>query len=246
MGRERGGALTATAALPGHRTRRIPLTVVATALSVGLVVLTIAVALTLGPANVSLVNVRDVITNHLGLTDIPVRVAADAIVWQERLPRALVAAACGAGLGLCGVILQSLLRNPLADPFVLGVNYWPRRKAMYWWREFDAGEVKDEFAQIADLGLRVVRNSDDDTYLYVSVNTVSASDGLCVSRYDVTLYSWTTSKLEHTASPVLLQVELLRAGGLTGGAAAGHADGVMKGVLEYVDQFSARIRAANQ
>ena len=91
MGRERGGALTATAALPGHRTRRIPLTVVATALSVGLVVLTIAVALTLGPANVSLVNVRDVITNHLGLTDIPVRVAADAIVWQERLPRDLSA-----------------------------------------------------------------------------------------------------------------------------------------------------------
>ena len=122
MGRERGGALTATAALRRRRARRIPLTIVATALSVGLVVLTIAVALTLGPANVSLVNVRDVITNHLGLTDIPVRVAADAIVWQERLPRALVAAACGAGLGLCGVILQSLLRNPLADPFVLGVS----------------------------------------------------------------------------------------------------------------------------
>ena len=122
MGRERGGALTATAALPRRRARRIPLTIVATALSIGLVVLTIAVALTLGPANVSLVNVRDVMTNHLGLTDIPVRVAADAIVWQERLPRALVAAACGAGLGLCGVILQSLLRNPLADPFVLGVS----------------------------------------------------------------------------------------------------------------------------
>lgn len=100
--------------------------------------------------------------------------------------------------------------------------------------------------RLADAGLRVVRNSDDDTYLYVSVNTVTASDGLCVSRYDVTLYSWTTSKLEHTAAPVLLQVELLRAGGLSGGAAAAHAEGVTKGVLEYVDQFSARIRAANK
>lgn len=84
--------------------------------------LSILVAVTLGPADVSLVNVRDVLLNHLGLTDVPVRVSKNAIVWEERLPRALVAAACGAGLGICGVIMQSLLRNPLADPFVLGIS----------------------------------------------------------------------------------------------------------------------------
>jgi iron complex transport system permease protein len=90
----------------------------------GLIVLVVSVgvAITLGPADVSLVNVRDIVLNHLGFANIPVRVSDDAIVWQERLPRALVAAACGAGLGLSGVILQSLLRNPLADPFVLGVS----------------------------------------------------------------------------------------------------------------------------
>lgn len=43
------------------------------------------------------------------------------------------------------------------DPFLLGVNYWPRRKAMYWWSDFDAGEVREEFALIAELGLDVVR-----------------------------------------------------------------------------------------
>jgi endo-1,4-beta-mannosidase len=43
------------------------------------------------------------------------------------------------------------------DPFVLGVNYWPRRKAMYWWRDFDAGEVRDEFSLIRDLGMNIVR-----------------------------------------------------------------------------------------
>jgi endo-1,4-beta-mannosidase len=42
-------------------------------------------------------------------------------------------------------------------PFLLGVNYWPRRKAMYWWSDFDAGEVRDEFDIIAGLGLEVVR-----------------------------------------------------------------------------------------
>lgn len=46
----------------------------------------------------------------------------EGIVWNYRLTRALVAAACGAGLATCGVILQSLLRNPLADPYLLGVS----------------------------------------------------------------------------------------------------------------------------
>ncbi|WP_411741370.1 MULTISPECIES: FecCD family ABC transporter permease [unclassified Rhodococcus (in: high G+C Gram-positive bacteria)] len=88
---------------------------------VALCVASILVAITLGPANISLVNVRDVVLNHLGVTDVPVKVSKNAIVWEERLPRALVAAASGVGLGICGVIMQSLLRNPLADPFVVGV-----------------------------------------------------------------------------------------------------------------------------
>ncbi len=45
----------------------------------------------------------------------------------------------------------------MAEPFVLGVNYWPRRKAMGWWKDFDGGEVREEFALIRELGLGVVR-----------------------------------------------------------------------------------------
>lgn len=41
--------------------------------------------------------------------------------------------------------------------FTLGVNYWPRRKAMYWWDNFDAGEVREEFSIIREIGLNVVR-----------------------------------------------------------------------------------------
>jgi hypothetical protein len=40
---------------------------------------------------------------------------------------------------------------------MLGVNYWPRRKAMYWWADFDVGEVREEFAMIRELGLTHVR-----------------------------------------------------------------------------------------
>lgn len=45
----------------------------------------------------------------------------------------------------------------MSQPFTLGVNYWPRRKAMYWWSDFDAGEVREEFAIIKEIGLNVVR-----------------------------------------------------------------------------------------
>jgi hypothetical protein len=100
--------------------------------------------------------------------------------------------------------------------------------------------------RLTDAALRIVRYSDDDTYLYVNINTVTASSALCVSRYDVTLYSHAAAKLTHTSSPVLLQVELLHKGGLAGGSPAVHADGVIKSVLEYVDQFSTRIREANK
>ena len=44
------------------------------------------------------------------------------IVWGLRAPRALSAFACGALLSLAGALLQALLRNPLADPFILGVS----------------------------------------------------------------------------------------------------------------------------
>ncbi|MEX2651574.1 MAG: hypothetical protein WD473_03885 [Acidimicrobiia bacterium] len=43
------------------------------------------------------------------------------------------------------------------EPFLLGVNYWPRRKAMYWWSDFDAAEVSDELDVVASVGMNVVR-----------------------------------------------------------------------------------------
>lgn len=110
-----------TAAPGGRRWSRGSL-IVLTVVGVVVLLLSVGVAITLGPADISLVNVRDIVLNHLGLADIPVRASENAIVWEDRLPRALVAAACGAGLGICGVVMQALLRNPLADPFVLGVS----------------------------------------------------------------------------------------------------------------------------
>lgn len=48
--------------------------------------------------------------------------ATDAIVWQNRLPRVLTGIGVGAILGVSGVALQAMVRNPLAEPYVLGVS----------------------------------------------------------------------------------------------------------------------------
>ncbi|WP_312936988.1 iron chelate uptake ABC transporter family permease subunit [Pseudomonas sp.] len=66
--------------------------------------------------------VFQVLANHLWQAGYPVDPIDAGIVWNYRLTRTLVAAACGAGLATCGVILQALLRNALAEPYLLGLS----------------------------------------------------------------------------------------------------------------------------
>ena len=48
--------------------------------------------------------------------------AVPDIVWYIRLPRLMLAVAVGAALAVCGVIMQAVVKNPLADPYVLGIS----------------------------------------------------------------------------------------------------------------------------
>ncbi|WP_150241031.1 FecCD family ABC transporter permease [Nocardiopsis quinghaiensis] len=90
----------------------------------GLVVLAVSVAVTvtIGPADIGTADVWRSVSARLGFGDNPLPPLREGIVWNLRMPRTLLAAVCGAGLALCGAVMQSLLRNPLADPFVLGVS----------------------------------------------------------------------------------------------------------------------------
>ncbi|MFP4436860.1 MAG: FecCD family ABC transporter permease [Chloroflexaceae bacterium] len=56
------------------------------------------------------------------LRNAPVEPAHRQIIWEVRLPRALIAVVAGAMLGLAGAILQSVTRNPLAEPGIIGVS----------------------------------------------------------------------------------------------------------------------------
>lgn len=68
--------------------------------------------------------VARVIASHLGLGAITVdwTAAQDAIIWQVRLPRVIGAVLAGAALATSGALFQGLFRNPMADPFVLGIS----------------------------------------------------------------------------------------------------------------------------
>ena len=91
--------------------RRLLLVVVVLALiSVG----AMAVSLSVGSVDLSLLQVLS------GLWD-PTDSSA-AVVRELRLPRTLAAFACGALLAMAGALMQVLLRNPLADPYILGVS----------------------------------------------------------------------------------------------------------------------------
>ncbi len=74
------------------------------------------VSLTLGPAGISLSD------TFLALAGRAVHASQNYIIFQLRLPRVLTAILCGAILGGAGAVFQAVLRNPMADPFVLGVS----------------------------------------------------------------------------------------------------------------------------
>nr|WP_232328474.1 iron ABC transporter permease [Kibdelosporangium sp. MJ126-NF4]CEL22464.1 ABC transporter (iron.B12.siderophore.hemin), permease component [Kibdelosporangium sp. MJ126-NF4] len=101
---------------------RVRLVPVLLTLSVALVV-SIAAGIALGP---TVIPVGEVL-RYLGAALTGGTITADelssyTIVWEVRTPRVLLAVLVGAGLSVVGVVIQALVRNALADPFVLGIS----------------------------------------------------------------------------------------------------------------------------
>jgi hypothetical protein len=132
------------------------------------------------------------------------------------------------GLSLLGVVVEDLNQQAM----VCGLSQ----------PSIESAVVKS----FTDAGLKVQRNSDEDTYLYVQIITTSGSGGLCVSRYDVFLYTHTMATLTYQSAPALIQVELLHKGGIAGGQIGTHAAAVTGPVKQAVDDFIGRIRAASR
>ncbi len=80
-------------------------------------------ALTFGAADISFVDVIEHLYPHItGESQLASSVFIDKILWELRLPRTLMAFITGVGLAMSGLILQTVTRNPLADPYLFGVS----------------------------------------------------------------------------------------------------------------------------
>ena len=113
--------------LPRRGSRRVlPVGPTVTTIAV-LAVLVLVVSAATGPVAVSPLDAAKIVIGHLipgmpWMTDGTLTPLQDQAVWQFRVPRSLLAALSGAGLALAGAMMQAVVRNPLAEPYILGVS----------------------------------------------------------------------------------------------------------------------------
>lgn len=103
--------------------RRMPLAILTIILTV-LLLFSCLLGLKLGYLSVSLSGIISILASHLSGSALPSDIAmgaADA-VWDLRLPRILLALAVGMGLSLSGMLMQAMFRNPMSDPYIMGVS----------------------------------------------------------------------------------------------------------------------------
>nr|WP_245190066.1 iron chelate uptake ABC transporter family permease subunit [Leucobacter exalbidus] len=78
--------------------------------------------ISVGATGIGIADVWPSIAHTFGIAHGEPDPITSAILWQGRAPRAVLAIIVGAGLGVSGAVLQTLTRNPLADPYLLGVS----------------------------------------------------------------------------------------------------------------------------
>ncbi|TDL81098.1 iron ABC transporter permease [Palleronia sediminis] len=113
-------ALATRTARRRHR-RAYPVAVILSAL---VLIVSLSAAISVGAVGVPTATVWGVIADRLlpGIVTPDWSAGQAAIVWDLRLPRAILAALVGAGLAMVGATLQAVTRNPLADPHLLGIS----------------------------------------------------------------------------------------------------------------------------
>ena len=98
---------------------RLALGVSTLALAILLIVL---ISLSVGPISIPVRSVASSLIGILGIDVGDVSRTHELVIQQIRLPRIIVGAAVGMGLGVAGATMQGLFRNPLADPGIIGVS----------------------------------------------------------------------------------------------------------------------------
>lgn len=87
-----------------------------------IVAIIVVFAATIGETPIPVETILHSLANHLFHAGYAIDPIDTGIVWDYRITRALIAALCGASLSVSGAVLQALLRNSLADPYLLGLS----------------------------------------------------------------------------------------------------------------------------
>ncbi|WP_051645379.1 iron chelate uptake ABC transporter family permease subunit [Labrenzia sp. DG1229] len=82
----------------------------------------VVAAISLGPAEITFREVLRILADNCGLVEYDIADFKNVIIWEMRLPRSVTAALVGAGLAVSGSVIQGVTRNPLADPYLLGLS----------------------------------------------------------------------------------------------------------------------------
>lgn len=104
--------------------KEVPIYIGASVILLVILFLSIGFAVTIGSVDVSIKEVYQVILYKLlniGDSSIGTGAVAD-VVWLIRMPRIVLAIAVGVGLSVVGIVMQAIVKNPLADPYILGVS----------------------------------------------------------------------------------------------------------------------------
>ena len=81
------------------------------------------ITLCMGAVRIPVETTWAVLQRHLfGQTGHSIPVSMEQIVWQIRVPRMILGFLAGCGLALCGCVMQAVVQNPMADPYILGVS----------------------------------------------------------------------------------------------------------------------------
>ncbi|WP_420361706.1 FecCD family ABC transporter permease [Corynebacterium propinquum] len=98
-------------------------TTIWTILLVLLLITVFACGIIIGPTPINLSDVRIALAHNIFGVEAPTSASStNAVIWDIRIPRLILGAAVGAGLAVAGAILQAVVRNALADPYILGIN----------------------------------------------------------------------------------------------------------------------------
>lgn len=90
-----------------------------------IIVITACFSISIGSVDVDTGKIFKILVNNITGNDVfkvTWEPKVESIIWKIRFPRVIMAFIVGAGLSLCGVLMQALTKNSLADPYVLGIS----------------------------------------------------------------------------------------------------------------------------